>query len=66
MTVADLKQSFLDNLFCGMGRLPEVATRNDAYTALAMTVRDRVLHKGVKTNEIYAETGLTDCRLSFC
>jgi glycogen phosphorylase len=55
MTVAELKQSFLDNLFCGMGRLPEVATRNDAYTALAMTIRDRVLHKGVQTNEIYAE-----------
>lgn len=55
VTVADLKQSFLDNLFCGMGRLPEVATLNDEYTALAMTVRDRVLHKGVKTNEIYAE-----------
>jgi glycogen phosphorylase len=55
VTVADLKQSFLDNLFCGMGRLPEVATLNDEYTALAMTVRDRVLHKGVKTNEIYSE-----------
>ena len=55
MTVSDLKQSFLDNLFSGMGRMPEVATRNDAYTALAMTVRDRVLHQGVRTSETYAE-----------
>jgi glycogen phosphorylase len=55
LTISDLKQSFLDNLFCGMGRLPLVATRNDAYTALAMTVRDRVLHKGVKTSGNYAE-----------
>jgi starch phosphorylase len=55
LTVADLKQSFLDNLLCGMGRLPAVATRNDAYTALAMTVRDRVLHQGVKTTTTYVE-----------
>jgi glycogen phosphorylase len=54
-TISELKQSFLDNLFCGMGRLPAVATRNDAYTALAMTIRDRVLHQGVKTIMTYAE-----------
>src|SRR5512140_1165843 len=53
-SVADLKQSFLDNLFCGLGRVPMAATRNDAYTALALTVRDRVLKQGVKTMETYA------------
>ena len=37
--VAELKQSFLDNLFCGLGRVPMAATRNDAYTAPAMTAR---------------------------
>jgi starch phosphorylase len=55
LTVADLKQSFLDNLFCGLGRVPMAATRNDAYTALALTVRDRVFKQGVRTMEIYAE-----------
>ena len=55
LSVSDLKQSFLDNLFCGMGRHPKVAIRNDAYTAMAMTVRDRVLSQGVKTTEIYAQ-----------
>ena len=54
LTVTDLKQSFLDNLLCGMGRLPMVATRNDSYTALAMTVRDRVFKQGVQTMEAYA------------
>jgi glycogen phosphorylase len=54
LTVTDLKQSFLDNLLCGMGRLPMAATRNDAYTALAMTVRDRVFKQGVQTMEAYA------------
>jgi glycogen phosphorylase len=53
-SVADLKQSFLDNLFCGLGRVPGAATRNDAYTALALTVRDRVFKQGVRTMETYA------------
>jgi glucan phosphorylase len=53
--VADLRQSFLDHLFCGLGRVPAVATRNDAYTALAFTVRDRLLKRGVRTLEAYGE-----------
>jgi glycogen phosphorylase len=55
LTVADLQQSFLDNLFCGLGRVPQAATRNDAYMALATTVRDRVLKQGVRTMETYCE-----------
>jgi starch phosphorylase len=54
LSVADLKQSFLDNLFCGLGRVPMAATCNDAYTALALTVRDRVFKQGVRTMETYA------------
>jgi len=54
LSVTDLKQSFLDNLFCGLGRMPAVATPNDAYMALAFTVRDRVLKQGVRTLETYA------------
>jgi len=34
--------------------VPAVATWNDAYTALALTVRDRVLKQGVQTLERYA------------
>jgi starch phosphorylase len=55
LTVADIKQSFLDNLFCGMGRVPMTATRNDAYTALALTVRDRLLKQGGRTLEAFYE-----------
>jgi glycogen phosphorylase len=51
--VDDIKRSFLDNLFCGIGRVPRAATRNDLYTALALTVRDRVLKQGVRTLEAY-------------
>ncbi len=54
-SVDELKQAFLDNLFCSLGRTPIVATPNDAYTALALTVRDRVLKQGVRTLTSYAE-----------
>jgi starch phosphorylase len=55
LSAADLKQSFLDNLFCGLGRVPRAATRNDYYTALALTVRDRVFAQGVSTMETYCQ-----------
>ncbi len=40
LRAADLKQSFLDNLFCGLGRAPIAATPNDAYTALGRQRRN--------------------------
>jgi glycogen phosphorylase len=55
MSVADLRQSFLDNLFCGLGRVPMAATPNDIYTALALTIRDRVHKQGVRTLEARIE-----------
>jgi starch phosphorylase len=53
LSAADLKQAFVENLYCGLWRMPSAATRNDLYTALAMTVRDRVLQQGVRTMETY-------------
>src|SRR5215468_1489142 len=55
MSVADLRQSFLDNLLCSLGRVPMVATPNEIYTALALTVRDRVHKQGVRTMEARSE-----------
>src|SRR5262252_7797512 len=52
-SVADLKQSFVDNLLCGLGRDPMAATPNDIYTALAL--RDRVHKQGVRTVEARAD-----------
>jgi starch phosphorylase len=54
-TAADLKQSFLDTLFCTLGRVPSAATPHDLYTALALAIRDRVLKQGVQTLETYHE-----------
>jgi starch phosphorylase len=49
MRVEDLKQSFIDNLACALGRGPKLASRHDQYIALALTVRDRVLDRSVET-----------------
>ncbi len=51
----DIKTSFLEKLFYSLGRIPAIATQNDLYTSLALTVRDRVLRKYVQSLEQYAE-----------
>ncbi|NQW99987.1 glycogen phosphorylase, partial [bacterium] len=56
MSAAELKQAFFDNLFCRLGRMPLNATLSDAYTALALTVCDRVMAQAVRTMESYAAT----------
>jgi starch phosphorylase len=59
-SVADLKQAFIDNLVCALGRGPRHATRHDLYVALALTVRDRVLDLDVQTIRALA---VPDCRV---
>ena len=39
----ELKKALLDNLNFAQARIPEFATRNDWYMAVAYTVRDRML-----------------------
>ena len=48
-TAAELKQAILDNLFFVQGRVPELATSNDWYMALAYAVRDRIMQGWVRT-----------------
>lgn len=55
LDVEDIRQSFLDNLLYGLGRVPFVATRNDLYTALALAVRDRVFQRHTRTIETHEE-----------
>jgi len=52
-TPADVKQAFLDTLRCTLGRVPIAATPNDLYLAHALTVRDHVLGRSVRTVEAY-------------
>lgn len=51
----EIKKSFLEKLFYGLGRIPTVATDNDYYSALALAVRDRVFRQYVRSLEEYAE-----------
>lgn len=52
-SVEALAHAFRDNLFYVLARFPEVATRRDEYMALAYTVRDRLLHRWIRTAQAY-------------
>jgi glycogen phosphorylase len=53
VSVAEIKQAFLDNLHSRLGRLERFATKNDLYLALALTVRDRLFQRIVETMDTY-------------
>jgi len=53
LTTDEIKQAFLDNLHCGLGRVERIATRHDLYQALAFTVRDRLFERTVQSLETY-------------
>ncbi|MBI2212587.1 MAG: glycogen/starch/alpha-glucan phosphorylase [Acidobacteria bacterium] len=59
------KKAFHDNLFYSLGRFPAAATLNDKYLALALSVRDRLLDRWVRTSETYYRRRVrTVCYLS--
>ena len=65
MSVHTLKLALRDNLFYLLGRFREVATTHDMYMAAAYTVRDRLLHRWIKTAQTYKQSGArTVCYLS--
>src|SRR4051794_41044903 len=53
LTADEIKQSFRENLRCGMGRVEAIATKHDIYYALALTVRDRLFERWVESSEEY-------------
>lgn len=65
LSVDALHRALLDNLFYVQGRFPEVASRQDYYQALAYTVRDRLLHRWLRTAQTYQkEQSRTVCYFS--
>src|SRR5215471_7390456 len=52
-----IRRSFLDNLFYVTGRSLESADTLDQYTALAYTIRDRMLARLAASNELYRRRG---------
>jgi glucan phosphorylase len=57
-SVEAIRRSFVDNLFYVTVRTLDNATPLDHYTALAYTIRDRLLTRVVATNEHYKRSGL--------
>jgi starch phosphorylase len=55
MTLEVLKRAFLDNLYYLQGVNEKTATRHDRYMALACTIRDRLIHRWIKSQETYLE-----------
>jgi glycogen phosphorylase len=53
MDVAVLRRAFLDNLMSLQGKSQHTATPHDRFFALAYTVRDRLFHRWIKTQEAY-------------
>ncbi len=53
MSKETLKRAFLDNLFYIQGRSWDKASNYDKYVALAYTIRDRLLHRFLKTIDTY-------------
>jgi glycogen phosphorylase len=50
-----LRRAFLDHLQYSRGRTPRNAGALDRYSALALTVRDRVVHRWVTTRKAYVD-----------
>jgi starch phosphorylase len=50
-----IRHDFVEKLFFELAKFPGVATRNDYYLALAYTVRDRLLHRWVRSARTYLE-----------
>ncbi len=53
LSIETLRRAFADNLYYEQGKFPAIATLNDFYMALALTVRDRLLNKWINTVQTY-------------
>jgi starch phosphorylase len=53
-----ISREFLRHLYYTQGRVPEMATPNDLYMALAHTVRDQLLARWLHTVENYSKPGV--------
>ena len=55
LDAAAIRRSFVEELFFELAKFPGVATRNDHYLALARAVRDRLLHRWIRSARTYLE-----------
>ncbi len=55
ISIETLKRAITDNLYYIQGKNESLATPHDRYMALAYTVRDRLIHRWLKTIETYLQ-----------
>jgi glycogen phosphorylase len=55
LSVPAIRQGILDHLVYSLGRLPRIASRQDYYKALALTVRDRLQERWAETARTYGD-----------
>ena len=56
-SVEFFKRAFYNNLFYVQGKIPSLSTKHDYYLALALAVRDRMLHSWISTADAYTRHG---------
>src|SRR5882757_2736066 len=57
MSAEEFGAAFRENRRCALGRSERSASRHDLYSALALTVRDRLLDRVVESIETYGGSG---------
>src|SRR6476646_4777690 len=55
MDARSIRNDFIRKLFFELAKFPGVATKNDYYLALAYAVRDRLMHRWVRSARTYLE-----------
>jgi glycogen phosphorylase len=65
LTADAIGQAVLDNLHYVQAKLPQHATRNDWYMALAYTVRDRILDSYIRTAEALSAPEVTQKMVAY-
>ncbi|MCC6620087.1 MAG: glycogen/starch/alpha-glucan phosphorylase [Deltaproteobacteria bacterium] len=55
MDAESIRHDFVKKLYLELAKFPGVATKNDHYLALSWVVRDRVLHRWVRSARTYLE-----------
>ncbi len=58
LTIAAIKSGAWEHLKYSQGKIPAIATLNDKYMALAYAVKDRLLHRWIRSGETYLKGGL--------
>ena len=58
MLIGALQRGFQDHLRFTQGRIPEIATLNDIYMAIAYTVKDRLRYRWIRSSQRYMKGGV--------